>query len=348
MPLPAELPAPRMFTRDSAPSLRWGILAPGNIAAAFTRSVLTHTDQRVVAVGSRSIERASSFSATFAIESAYGSYEQLVADPQVDVVYIAAPASEHLALALLAINAGKPVLVEKPFTTSAQDARILAAAARERGVFAMEAMWTRYLPQFDVVRQLIADGVLGRVESLLADHGQAIARDPAHRLYRPELGGGALFDLGIYPVALSSELLGCPSRVTAAGAMTTTGVDAYATIALEHPGNRHATISTGLLTRTPITAAIGGSEARIEIATPFFTPTSITLADNTMFGERVTWSDPTVMRGLEGLSWQATAAASYITDGRTESPLHTLTETISILETLEEARRQVESQGLPD
>jgi predicted dehydrogenase len=320
-----------MFTRDSAPSLRWGILAPGQIAANFTRSVLAHTDQRVVAVGSRSPERASSFGATFAIGSAYGSYEQLVADPAVDVVYVAAPASEHLALALLAVDAGKPVVVEKPFTTSAGDARTLVAAAREANVFAMEAMWTRYLPQFDVIRQLIADGVLGEVESLIADHGQAIPRDPTHRLYRPELGGGALLDLGIYPVALSSELFGRPSRITASGAMTETGVDAYATVALEHPGGRHATISTGMLTRTPITAAIAGSDARIELASPFFTPTSFTLAPNAMFGERLTWSDPTGMRGYDGLSWQATAVARYITDGRTESPLHSLAETVEIL-----------------
>jgi predicted dehydrogenase len=336
-----------MFTRTSAPSLRWGILAPGQIAAAFTRSVLAHTDQRVVAVGSRSPERATSFCATFGIESAYGSYEQLVADPGVDIVYVAAPASEHLALALLAIGAGKPVVVEKPFTTSAQDARTLVAAAREANVFAMEAMWTRYLPQFEVIRQLIADGVLGQVESLIADHGQAIPRDPDNRLYRPELGGGALLDLGIYPVAFSSELFGRPSRITATGGMTQTGVDAYAIIALEHPGHRHATISTELLTRTPITAAIGGSEARIEIASPFFTPTSITLATNSMFGETLTWSDPTGMRGYDGLSWQATAAARFISDGRTESPLHTLTETVEILETLDEARRQITAGANP-
>jgi predicted dehydrogenase len=336
-----SFPNPRMFVRDSAPSLRWGVLAPGGIASAFTRAVLAHTDQRVVAVGSRSAERADAFRTSFGIESAYGSYEQLVSDPGVDVVYVAAPASEHLSLALLAISAGKPVLVEKPFTTTAEDARTLVEAARAANVFAMEAMWTRYLPQFDVIRQMIADGRLGEVESLIADHGQAIPRDPGHRLYRPELGGGALLDLGIYPVALSSELFGRPARITATGGMTDTGVDAYATIALEHPGDRHATISTGIRTRTPIVACIGGSEARIEIAAPFFAPSSITLATNAMFGETLTWADPTGMRGYEGLSWQATAVARFISDGRTESPLHTLTETVTVLDTLDEARRQI-------
>ncbi len=341
MPLPRTLPSPHVFTRESAPSLRWGVLATGTIATAFTRAVLDHTDQKVVAVASRSVDRARTFATSFGIPTVCRSYEELVAHPSVDVVYVAAPASEHLPLAFLAVSAGKHVLVEKPFTTSAAEAGTLVTAARDAGVFAMEAMWTRYLPQSDVVRQLIADGVLGDVEVLIADHGQAIPLDSRHRLYRPELGGGALLDLGIYPIQLSSDLFGAPARVVATGTMTTTGVDEYASVALEHPGRQHATISTGLVTRTPGVAMIAGTTARIDIAGPFHAPTSLTVSSDQPAPHQRHWTDPTGLHGYDGLAWQATALARYVGEGRTESPLHTLDETISILATIDEARRQV-------
>jgi predicted dehydrogenase len=295
----------------------------------------------VSAVGSRSLDRAAQFAARFEIPNPCSSYDELVARDDVDIVYVASPQSEHVRLALLAVAAGKHVVVEKPMATNAEDARRLVEAAREAGVFLMEAMWTRYLPQSDVIRRLVQDGVLGDIEVVIADHGQAIPRDPSHRLWKPELGGGVLGDIGIYPIAFSSELLGTPTEILAQGALTSTGVDAYATLALAHANGAHAVISTGMLTRTPVIATIGGSAARIEIAAPFFAPTSFTLAPPEIFGDSLTWTDPTGMTGYDGLSWEATAAARFIDEGRTESPLHGHEETVAILATIDEARRQI-------
>jgi predicted dehydrogenase len=340
--LPSHLPEPELYLAGTGePSLRWGIVGPGWIAGEFAKAARTHTAQRIVAVASRSLERASSFAGTHDIELALGSTEELVARPDVDVVYVATPQSDHLATGLAAIAAGKHVLIEKPIAVSAAEARTLAEAARAAGVLVMEAMWSRYLPQASVFRRLLADGVLGDLRAVLADHGQAIAADPQHRLYRPELGGGALLDLGIYPVQLSSMVLGAPSRVVAVGGMTETGVDAYSTLVLTHHGDAQSTLYSSILARTPMTAVIAGSEATISIDGSFYTPTSFTVSSRDFFGPVLTWNDPTGRKLFDGLSWEATALARFVGEGRTESPVHTLEETVSILATIDQARAQI-------
>jgi predicted dehydrogenase len=339
---PAQLPEPKLFLPSSGePVLRWGIVGPGWIAGEFVKAVSAHTAQTVVAVASRSIERASAFAAAHAIEVAVGSTEELLARPDIDVVYIATPQSEHLPIALAAIAAGKHVLVEKPITVTADEARILAAASRSAGVLAMEGMWSRYLPQTSVIRQLLDDGVIGEVNTVIADHGQAIAVDPNHRLYRPELGGGALLDIGIYPVQLSSMVFGAPLAVTAIGGMTDTGVDAYSTLVLEHERGAQSTLVSSIVARTPMTAAIAGSEGTIIIDSVFYLPGSFTLTSTEHFGPQLHWADSTGLEFFDGLAWEATALATFVGEGRTESPLHTLDESISILATIDDARAQL-------
>jgi predicted dehydrogenase len=340
--LPTVFPTPDFFLPGRGePDLRWGVLAPGRIAQHFASAMTAHTAQTIVAVASRTHQRAQEFARQHGAAHAYGSYEELVGDPAVDVVYIAAPASEHLALGLLAIRAGKHTLIEKPLATSAADARQLVAAARAAGVFLMEAMWTRYLPQSAVIRTLVADGVLGDILSVSADFGQAVPRGTNHRLYRPDLGGGALLDLGIYPIQLDSMLLGAPTAITAAGALTDSGVDAYSSAILGHGGGAQSTVSTSILARTPTRATIIGTEAHIEIAAPFHVPTALTLGGNDFFGKSMEWRDETGVTLMDGLAWEATAMATFIGEGRIESPLHTLDETVSILETIDEIRRQI-------
>ena len=342
MALPRTFPEPDLFTPDSAPSLRWGIAGPGRIASAFVSACKGHTRQQFTVVGSRSLERAAAFAQRYELNGAVGSYEELVARNDVDVVYIATPQSEHLALGHRAIQAGKHVLIEKPLATNADDALTLTNAAQAAGVFLMEAMWTRYLPQSDVIRQLIRDGVLGDVEFVIADHGQAIVRDGTSRLWKPELGGGVLGDIGIYPIALSSEVLGTPVEIMARGGITSTGVEANASIVLVHANGALASVSVSLLTSTPIAATIAGSAARIEIAPPFFTPKGFTLSDPQVFdGEVREWTDQTGPTRTEGLSWEATALARYVSEQRQQSPLHTHAETVAILRTIDEARRQL-------
>jgi predicted dehydrogenase len=340
--LPSHLPEPELYAPGTGePSLRWGIVGPGWIAGEFAAAVRGHTAQRVVAVASRSVDRAASFAAAHGIDLAMGSTEQLVTHREVDVVYVATPQSEHLAIGLAAIAAGKHVLIEKPITVSAAEARTLADAGRAAGVLVMEAMWSRYLPQVSVIRRLVADGVLGDIRTVLADHGQAIPPDPRHRLYRPELGGGALLDLGIYPVQLDSMILGSPSRVIAVGGMTETGVDAYSTVVLTHEGGAQSTLYTSILARTPMTAVIAGSEATISIDGSFYTPTSFTVSSADFFGPSLAWSDPTGLKLFAGLSWEATALARFVGEGRTESPVHPLDENVSILATIDQARAQL-------
>lgn len=339
--LPRSLPDPELLLpRHGEPSLRWGVIGAGWIAGFFVDAVHRHTAQRIVAVATRTPSRAALFAQEHGIGNSLPSPEQLVGRADVDVVYIAAPQADHLELGLLAIGAGKHVLIEKPLATSAVDAQRLVDAARRAGVFLMEAMWSRYLPQALVIRQLVEDGMLGEVRSVTADHGQALADDPGHRLLLPGTGGGALLDLGIYPIQLDSMVLGPPDAITAVGSLTDSGVDATSTLVLAH-GAEQSTLMTSLLTRTPTIASISGTLARIEITGPFHIPTGFALRSPDIFEEPLLWLDETGVALMDGLAWEATALARYVGDGRLESPLHTHAETVSILSTIDEARRQL-------
>ena len=205
----------------------------------------------------------------------------------------------------------------------------------------MEALWTRYLPQTSVIRQLLADGVLGEPRSVLADHGQAIGAGPGHRLYEPALGGGALLDLGVYPIQLSSMVLGAPSSVTAVGGLSESGVDAFSTLVLTHEHGAQSTLYSSMLERTPTTATIAGTEALVSVDGPFHTPSALTLTGAAHTSPSLRWEDPTGLRLFDGLSWQATALARFVGEGRLESPLHPLDEVVSIMSTIDMARAQL-------
>ena len=339
--LPTTLPEPDLYLPERGePVLRWGVVGAGWIAGFFVAAVQAHTAQKVVAVAARVGARAESFARAHGIPTAHTTVDALFDDPGVDVVYVAAPQSEHLSLGLRAIAAGKHVLIEKPLATNAADAQRLVDAARAAGVFLMEAMWTRYLPQTLVIRRLIDDGILGEVRSVISDHGQPLADDPNHRLLEAGNGGGALLDLGIYPIQLDSMVLGEPSSITAVGSLTATGVDATSTIVLGH-GSEQSTLMTSLLTRTPTAASICGTDARIDIDGPFHIPTGFALRSLDLFERPAVWADTTGVSLMDGLAWEATALAGFVGEGRGESPLHTHAETVSILATIDEARRQL-------
>jgi len=314
-------------------------MAPGGIARQFAAAVRQSTRQQIVAVGSRSRERAVGFAADFGIEAAYGSYEQLVGDPKVQAVYVASPHSEHLKQALMAIRAGKHVLVEKAFARNASEARRLVDASVEHGVALMEAMWTRFLPRTDIVRQLLADGALGEVETFIGDHGQSL--EHVDRLLRPELAGGALLDLGIYPVSYSFFALGRPGKVRAVGERTPTGVDRQASITFgdypEHP-HAQAMVNTTLAAKTPTTVAICGTLGRVELDGDFYTPGRVRLVGPS--GD-VMVSPTDAMVGHQGLAYEAAHFAQLVADGFTESPQLPLAETVAIIEVLDEVRHQL-------
>ncbi len=310
--------------------LRWGIIGSGGIASTFA-SDLTLTDSGVVvAIGSRSIESADRFADRFEIPHRHASYEALVADRDVDAVYIATPHPMHHRDTLLALGAGKPVLLEKPFTMNAGEAAELVAFARDRGLFLMEAMWTRFLPHIIEVRRLLAEGALGKIVTVTADHGQWFAEDPAFRLFAPELGGGALLDLGIYPVSFASMVLGTPTRVLSMIDPAFTGVDGQASMLFSYASGAQAVLSSTLFAKSPTRAAIVGTEARIEIEGDFYTPTASTLIPRT--GEPTRFEEPHEGRGLHH---QADEVARCLREGLLESPLMPLDETVSIMETMD-------------
>jgi len=259
-------------------ALRWGILATGNIAHSFARD-LVDAGFSITAVGSRATAAAQAFATEFGIPRAHGSYEQLVADPDVDVVYIATPHPSHVDNALLAIDAGKHVLVEKPFTVNRAEALRIADRAAERGVVAMEAMWTRFLPHMVRLRELLAAGAIGEVRTVIADHTQSLPTDPEHRLQNLDLGGGALLDLGIYPVSFAVDVLGMPSGIQAHAAMTPTGVDRQTAMIFDYDDGRQAVLQCALDTAGPNRAVVLGTEGAIELDRVWYTPTRLTRYD---------------------------------------------------------------------
>ncbi len=340
-----RLNAPRVPDPADAPALRWGILGPGWIADELTTS-LRHTKQEVVAVGSRSSERASAFAARHGIDPAHahGSYEALVADDVVDVVYVATPHSEHHEHALLAIAAGRHVLVEKAFTATAAQARAVVDAARAADVFCMEAMWTRFLPHVDVIRDALERGVLGEVLAVHADHGQNLWPVGPRRLADPRLAGGALLDLGIYPLSFAHLVLGELELRSVDGELTPEGVDEWVVATLAAAGSpgsrpRLAHVSTSMGVRTPTTASVCGTWARLDVDGDFYAPSQVRLVgnDGMVLGAwgRAAGTDH------GGLRYQAAELARRLTAGEKESPLMPLDDSIHLMELMDAIRARL-------
>lgn len=317
-------------------ALRWGILGTGGIARSFTSDLLL-TGHSVTAVGSRSQESADAFAAQFGIEHAHPSYEALVESDEVDVIYVSTPHPFHAANATLALNAGKHVLVEKPFTLNEAEARAVVELAAEKGLVVLEAMWTRWLPHMVRIRELIASGALGELRSLIADHDQKLPTNPEHRLQNPELGGGALLDLGIYPVSFAWDLFGAPASTYALSSPTATGVDGNDAIIFGYPGGEKAVINTVLDAAGPNTAVVVGTEARIEIAPVWYTPTSFELIA----------PDATVLERFEvtvegrGMQFQADELERIVASGELAGTVLPPSETVAIMGTLDDIRRQI-------
>lgn len=329
------LPTSRVPDPMTAPPLRWGVLGTGWIAERFFDAAHTHTQQRLTAVGSRTQSRADEFAARFQAPCAHDTYEALVADPDVDIVYVATPHSEHLANAKLAIEAGKHVLVEKAFTETAAQARELIDAARDAGVAVMEAMWTRFIPHMDVIRQLLADGALGEIETVFADHGQWFADDPESRLFDPSKAGGAMLDLGVYPVSFMHFALGSPGRALSLGTRAFTGVDRQISAVFdgfEASPNANALINTTCKALTPTRAFIAGTKATVDVPTFFYGPQQFTL--RTVDGETQLSEQPTLLEH-EGLAYEAAHFATMVAEGRVESEWMPWDETLAVMDTME-------------
>ncbi len=310
--------------------IRWGIIGSGLIAHTFARDLAFIDDGVVAAVGSRSAESADAFGDEFDVPRRYDSYEALVSDDGVDAVYVATPHPMHFANASLALEHGKPVLVEKAFTMNGREARDLVALARSKKLFMMEAMWTRFLPHVVALREIVARGVLGELVSFEADHGKWFEPDPGFRLFDRELGGGAVLDLGVYPVSFASMLLGTPERIAALIEPAFTGVDGQVSMVFSYPSGAQSILSCTSLARTATRACVSGTLARVEIEGDFYAPTSFTLIAKG--GERERFSFETRGRGLH---YQAQEVARCLREGCLESDAMPLDESVTVMETID-------------
>jgi predicted dehydrogenase len=317
-------------------TLRWGILGTGGIARQFTRDLLL-TGHAVTAVGSRTRENAERFGALFGLDAAHGSYESLVADPSVDIVYVATPHPWHYPHATLALNAGKHALVEKPFTLNATEAHRLVTLAADRGLLVLEAMWTRWLPHMVRLREIVAAGTIGDIRSMSADHTQLLPSDPGHRLNALELGGGALLDLGVYPVSFASQLFGAPQSIQAMATFKETGADAQVAAIFRYADGQIATTYSASTTRGPNVAAVLGTDGRIEIDSIWYAPTGLRVYDGA--GTLIQDSRPAVEG--RGMQFQAAEAERLISEGRIASAILPPEETVAIMTTLDQIREQI-------
>jgi len=319
-----------------AEKIRWGILSTGNIAKQFARGLKAIDAAELVAVGSRTQAKADAFGDEFAVPRRHASYERLAHDPDVDVVYVATPHTFHKENSILCLENGRAVLCEKPFTINAREARELIAFARKKKLFLMEAMWTRFLPLYAKVRELLADRAIGEVRMLTADFGFRANFDPKGRLFNPELGGGGLLDVGVYTVSFASMIFGgAPERIASMADIGATGVDEQAGLVLGYDAGRLAVLTCAVRTTTPHEALIMGTDGMIRMHHPFWHGTTLTLS---VPGKPdVQMTHPYVGNGY---NCEAAEVMRCLRAGKTESEIMPLDETFSVMETMDRIRAQ--------
>lgn len=357
--------------------IRWGILGTGNIARQFARGLRLLPDAQLLAVGSRTLATAQEFSHQLSIPRAYGSYEDLVEDNDIDVVYIATPQNRHKDDCILCLNAGKAILCEKPFTINAQEAREVIDLARQKRLFCMEAMWMRFMPLIQKVQTLINSGAIGEIRMLTADFGVPTEFNSDNRYFNPKLGGGALLDRGVYSLSLAFQLLGPPSEVVSQASMGKTGVDEQSALILSYPNGQLAILSATLNTYTSNEALIMGTGGKIRIHEPFYRPHKLSItkfptlnsssSESTSLKQRLVSyvKQNSLLQRLylqyssylsllirkpfmeviqpfdgNGYNYEAAEVMRCLRAGELESKIMPLNETLSIMEIMDTIRRQ--------
>lgn len=315
--------------------IRWGILSTGNISKQFARGLRAVADAELLAVGSRTKASADAFGREFGAARCYGSYAELAADPDVDAIYVSTPHPFHKENTILCLEAGKAVLCEKPFAMNAKEAEEMIAIARRNKVFLMEAMWTRYLPAICEVRRLLRANAIGNVRLLQADFGFRAPFNPQSRLFAPELGGGALLDVGVYVVSFASMIFGKPQNITGLAHLGDTGVDELCTLVLKHDGGAMASLSAAISTTTPHEANLLGTEGRLRIHAPFFKAEKISIIRPGKSDEILNFP----IAG-NGYNYEAAEVGRCLREGHLESETLPLAETLEIMRSMDEARHQ--------
>jgi predicted dehydrogenase len=313
--------------------IRWGILATGMIADTVASDLKNMKDAEMVAVASRTQVKADAFGAKWDIPQRYPDYQGLVEDPNVDVVYIATPHSLHYENMLMCMQADKHVLCEKAFTLNAAQAEECISLARQKNLFLMEAMWMRFNPAVNQVRRWVQDGLLGDIQLLLADFCLALAYDPVHRLYNPDLGGGALLDLGIYPLSFAAYMLGISQNITGHAHLSPDGLDILDTYHLAYENGATASLACGLGFYKPIEAFIAGNKGYVKVHDRFYQPDRLTL--------HLDGQDPQEFkipyRG-KGYVHEIEEVHACLREGRTESKIMPLDETLELMRLMDRLR----------
>ena len=319
-----------------AEAVRWGILGTGKISRAFANALKEVPGAVLAAVGSRSQDKAAAFAAEFGALASYGSCEMLAQAEGIDLIYIGTPHPEHAGNALMALRAGKGVLCEKPFTMNLREAEQVVTLARSKRLFLMEAMWTRYLPAYREVKRILASGEIGTPRQVVADFGFAASFGPEHRVFNPELGGGALLDLGIYPLSVAAGLLGPVTEIKAQAIMGPTGVDVQTGFMLKHEGGAMSVSNCSFLARSPAELTVSGERGQVRMNTMFHRATSVTVKLDD--GSERTIDTPYLGNGYVH---EAIEAQRCWQQGLLESPEMTLDESLALMGVMDEIRRQI-------
>ena len=353
--------------------IRWGILGTGSMAAAFVRDLGTLADARAQAVGSRDAAAAAAFAGRLGVPHSYGAYDAVLGDPEVEVVYVATVNPTHRDLCLRCLDAGKPVLCEKPFTLNAAEARAVVERARYHRLFCMEAMWMRCVPGIARLKQLLEEGAIGTPRYLAAHIGYPFVADPAGRQFNPALGGGALLDLGVYALSLAYFLFGPPEEVSSRVTLAEGGVDESEVILLGHAGGRRSVLTVSLGAATPNEAFVMGTAGQVRVHEPFYRPQRLTVRTAEPLragvgghqGRLARLKNYAWLQGLrqrlspalaaltrrggralvvpcvgEGYRYEAAEVMRCLREGKRESPAMPLDETVRILETMDGLRKQ--------
>ena len=314
----------------------WGIIGLGGIAEKFAIGLSVLENANLFAVASRSLENAKPFADRYHATRAYGSYEELAKDPEVDVVYIATPHPYHFENTMLCLEHGKAVLCEKPFAMNERQVQTIIAKAKEKNVFLMEAMWSRFLPMILKTKELIDAGEIGEVKILQADFGFNIPFDPESRFFNKQLGGGTLLDTGIYPLFLSLFLLGEPLEINALAQMSSTDVDETCTVALKYKNGAMASLHSTFMANTPIEATIMGTKGKIIINRLWFMPNSFSVFYDD--GRIVEYSEPFLSNGYE---YEAMEVMACLSQNKKESDIMTFDFSLKLIRLLDQVRQKI-------
>lgn len=334
---PSSLPVPRLPSAQSIPVLRWGIIGPGWIAAHFAKALKSHTSQKLVAVTARNRDKARAFADHWAIPRVFSNVDEMLAMKDLDAVYIATPHNHHYPDGLQVLKAGKHALIEKPLALNATEGAALQEEAQRQGVFCMEAMWCDFTPKYDVLRQLLQDGVLGDLHTLIADHGEFFM--PDHRIFNADLAGGPMLDLGSYLVSLSVLVGGAPSQIQSSGQPVKEGsVNGQISMLFEHANGMHSVLNTTLFSNTPGGAVIAGRDASIVLDGQFYAPGGFVITSS-QGNKSLRWEEP--MNRYNQLFHEAQHFAWCIGQGLKSSPVRSLATSLMTLEAMDRVRAQL-------